>query len=637
MYHLLTLAAFPYPAPVQPAPSVLEPQELYVPVEPPSSLRVSIGFDSLRGTHESEASRKPHKKSHHHHHHRKSSTSSSVSAAPVLPAVGSAGGDKLTIPPLRISLNDPSRQAAALPAAPDESTPEPKVTEPKVTELKVAIPFSLLRSASSERSAVSPEEESRASEREHHRKQKKHKKHKERRRHEMEAGMGRGGGGKGIPRADGGGKGVRLAMEVEGRKSYGGKGLFGASRQPHQRVASEGEEEDRERMNTQQFYKQTQHQHQEHNLSHPPTSQPHSSQLHSSQPHSSQPHSLDNKYSDKYYQHKKRMQAKQTKPHTSPAEHPQVAHAISPPDPLTSTSTLTPLPAVEAQTEGPHKQHKKKKKRHKHRHSKSSHETLTLASQSEHSDTAVSEQTVEGTSLDDSTPATPTSEVSAGFGKELFDLRPLSPLPDFGRAAAATAPERERERREERMTVEVAQKQSAKRIRFSDQVADSPHSGTHAKHVPFSQPKPKSHRHTGRLAMTITSNTTSSPASSSATSSPLLPPPPAPAASHLGRAGKGGKTVSVVPLRRRSSSSGQRQVSGKHLRPEQSEEEEEEEEEEVEESVRDGKGARDGGKGYTLVDYDPPPLALEQLQPPQPPQPPSQPPSQSQHPQGTCT
>lgn len=232
-------------------------------------------------------------------------------------------------------------------------------------------------------------------------------------------------------------------------------------------------------------------------------------------------------------------------------------------------------------------------------HVKRDHERIHLETHSELSDASLG-LTVRGIQLDDSIPVMPTSEVSASFEKELIELQPLSPLSDVGKMAVLSSPGTEKEEGGGRERLEMVQKSS---IRFSKDGAPDLDSLP-----PSGQIAPISRRHTAKPL-------TMSPLTSSSTmfSSPSDPPPP--------QLGRSGRTVdAIVPARRRRSSS-LRYGSGKHLRLQA----EEEEAMEVGSSAGE-KNSGDGGEGeYMLVDYDPPPMALEQS---------SRSPLTSTHPQG---
>ena len=250
--------AFPYPMPAFQVPTAPAHEELHVHTPDSAnvpSFRVSIGLSSLQAAtaHGSGSQRKHHHhhKSHHHHHHHKNAPTPLPSPPSGVGVSGRGSGasysvDRPAIPPLRISLHDPARLAAASSSAPGIS----EGGEGKVSELKVSIPLprlQALQQGSGEKEGGREEGERR----EHHHK-KKHKKHKDRGWHELEAMQGSSGSGvKGTPRAEVGGKQVRFGAEgerrghgvegerrghgvegerkghgVEGeRKSYGGKGL----------------------------------------------------------------------------------------------------------------------------------------------------------------------------------------------------------------------------------------------------------------------------------------------------------------------------------------------------------------------------------------------------------------------------
>lgn len=607
----------------------LHPTPAFQPLIPPGvgetkpadspSLRVSIGLNTLqtpaphdhgslkhhRKSHPSLNTLSPptthsndplkhHRKSHHHHHHHRHHTTS----ANTTPGLDTT--DKPTVPPLRISLHDSSARLAASSVA---------ELQTGLTELVVSIPISSLP-RTEEKEAVQEREGERA---DRHRK-KKRKKHKEKRRHEQEARAG----GKGVVPGEGGEKRVHFGLEGE-RQSYGGKGLV-------QRSSMAGDEEGGGgvgEIGTQQFYKHERH-HQSHRehplslsltsqsyLSQSRTSQPLSSQAHSqmlphtsrsSQPHSSQTHShtpshssqshshsshpshphssqlLENKYSDKYYQHKKRMMEELSQPP------PHTLTSSPSPTPLSPTSVSCPhtLPPITTSliTSEPHKHHKKKKKkRHKHSHSHLQHLDRSL----EHS-------LVERKQLDDSVPTTPTSDLSTSVD---IDLRPPSPLPV---KKTTVLPERGKGARGGKGEREVPPTKKIQHTDYRQEEDDSVDQSHNWSVQTTSLPS----RHTGKPSSI----------------SPLVSSP--------SYTEEGGCTVgSVSPVKRRHSS--QKHGSGKQLRLQEVTPNEEH---------VDGRGGRGedrwrgkgGGKrDYTLADYDPPPMALEQPELPTP---------SPQHPQG---
>ena len=194
--------------------------------------------------------------------------------------------------------------------------------------------------------------------------------------------------------------------------------------------------------------------------------------------------------------------------------------------------------------------------------------------------------------LDDSKPTTPTSDLSASVDKELIELRPLSPLHV---RKPTVLPERGKGGRGGKGYGEIP---SAKKIKFTDFTHEEDDSldQSHSLSVQTVSLPP---RHTGKP---------------SSMSSSLVASPHEESGRSLG---------SAPPVKRRNSS--QKYSGGKQLRLQ-----------EVADSEdyvdgRGGKGEdRSRGKGggkreYTLADYDPPPMALEQPEP------------SPQHPQGSYT
>ena len=124
--------------------------------------------------------------------------------------------DHPTIPPLRISLHSSTSSSRV-----GSSAAVTEELEQRLSELKVSIPLSSLRGAQRSDGEGGGEKG-----REKHRK-KKHKKHKKRHEQEVVQQQQVSGGGKGVPRAEVGGKQVKFGLEGE-RKSYqvsgGGKG-----------------------------------------------------------------------------------------------------------------------------------------------------------------------------------------------------------------------------------------------------------------------------------------------------------------------------------------------------------------------------------------------------------------------------
>ena len=195
--------------------------------------------------------------------------------------------------------------------------------------------------------------------------------------------------------------------------------------------------------------------------------------------------------------------------------------------------------------------------------------------------------------LGDSVLTTPTPDLSTSVDKELIELRPLSPLQV---RKPTVLPERGKGGRGGKGHHGIP---SAKKIQFSDytQEEDGPVDQSPSLSV---QTAPLPLRHTGK------------PPSMSL--SALVPSPSEESGRTLG---------SVPPVKRRNSS--QKYSSGKQLRLQEVADSED---------YVDGRGGRgeeqSRGKGggkreYTLADYDPPPMALEQQEP------------SPQHPQGSST
>lgn len=195
--------------------------------------------------------------------------------------------------------------------------------------------------------------------------------------------------------------------------------------------------------------------------------------------------------------------------------------------------------------------------------------------------------------LDDSKPTTPTSDLSTSVDKELIEVRPLSPL----RVRKSTVPpERGKGGRGGKGYHEIP---SAKKIQFTDftQEEDDSLDQSHSLSVQTTSLPP---RHTGKPSSMSSSALVASPSEES-----------------------GCTFGNVPPVKRRNSS--QKSSGGKQLRLQEVADSEDYVD------VRGGKGenrsrVKGGGKReYTLADYDPPPMALEQPEP------------SPQHPQGSYT